>query len=260
MGKSSNKLKLGKGAAFVKRQLQRLPQTDAVWETNFSRLDDHGCWLGLVVCPPSEAVLANHAYEHEPTVNDLATLLARAMRRPELGDPSRPGCVRLVANPAWEELLPHLNDLGIRTETVKRLKAYQTVIRDVRQELKGNNVREPDWTNNKEELLQQDFEGLCYTAVLRWISANKVRDWSVVHGTVLSLAARKRRIEHAWCEKGDIVVDLAMPVGSRIIERERYYRVLQPEVAKVYSGADALLLSLKNNHDGPWDESEQLDE
>jgi hypothetical protein len=32
-----------------------------------------------------------------------------------------------------------------------------------------------------------------------------------------------------------------MPVGSRIIERETYYRVLQPLVAKVYSADDALL-------------------
>jgi hypothetical protein len=83
------------------------------------------------------------------------------------------------------------------------------------------------------------------------------RDWVVVHGTVLSEKAGKR-IEHAWCEHGPMVVDLAMPVGSRIIEREHYYRVVKPEASEVYSPDDALVLAIKNGHDGPWDQSEQL--
>jgi hypothetical protein len=28
-----------------------------------------------------------------------------------------------------------------------------------------------------------------------------------------------RRIDHAWCERGDGVVDLVVPGGSRMIER-----------------------------------------
>ncbi len=42
------------------------------------------------------------------------------------------------------------------------------------------------------------------------------------HGTVLSEKVSKR-IEHAWCERDEWVVDLAMPVGARIIEQELYY-------------------------------------
>jgi hypothetical protein len=54
-----------------------------------------------------------------------------------------------------------------------------------------------------------------------------------------------------------VAVDLAMPVGARIIDRERYYRVVQPEVHKAYSSEDAMILAIRNRHDGPWDESEQ---
>jgi hypothetical protein len=115
----------------------------------------------------------------------------------------------------------------------------------------------PEWTDSPEELLQQKWEGLCYTAAMRWITVAEELDWVVVHGTVLSEKVGKR-IEHAWCERGENVVDLTMPVGSRIIERERYYRVVQPEIVRVYSSDDALLLSVKNGHQGPWDESEQL--
>jgi len=51
-----------------------------------------------------------------------------------------------------------------------------------------------------------------------------------------------------------------MPVGSRIIKRERCYRVVRPEVGKTYSSDDAMLLVIRNRHDGPWDKSEQLKE
>jgi hypothetical protein len=104
-------------------------------------------------------------------------------------------------------------------------------------------------------MLERDWEGLCYTAALRWVGENK--DWIVVHGTVLSAKAGKR-IEHAWCERGEMVVDLAMPVGVRIVEREKYYRVIEPEVSRRYSSEDAMLLSDKTGHDGPWAESKQL--
>jgi hypothetical protein len=55
-----------------------------------------------------------------------------------------------------------------------------------------------------------------------------------------------------------MVVDLALPVGSRIVKREQYYRVVKPEVSKVYSSDDALLLSIKNGHHGPWTDTQQL--
>lgn len=106
-----------------------------------------------------------------------------------------------------------------------------------------------------EETLERDWTGLCYTAALRWAGEAESRDWIVIHGTVWSDTIGKR-IEHAWCELEEIIVDLAMPVGSRIIDRQRYYRSAKPEVSKAYSSEDALKLAIKNRHDGPWDETE----
>jgi hypothetical protein len=40
--------------------------------------------------------------------------------------------------------------------------------------------------------------------------------------------------------------------GSRIIGREQYYRVLQPQAKNRYSSDDAVILSMKNRHHGPW--------
>lgn len=39
-------------------------------------------------------------------------------------------------------------------------------------------------------------------------------------------------------------------------KRETYYRAVKPEVQKMYSSDDALMLEIKNRHDGPWDELE----
>jgi hypothetical protein len=108
-----------------------------------------------------------------------------------------------------------------------------------------------------DDILERDWTGLCYTAALRWAREAEDRDWLVVHGTVLSERAGKR-IEHAWCERGDVVVDLALPVGTRVVGREKYYRVLQPEVRKAYPCEDAMILAIKNRHHGPWNDTEQL--
>jgi hypothetical protein len=106
-------------------------------------------------------------------------------------------------------------------------------------------------------ILEKDWTGLCYTAAIAWATEAEETDWLVVHGTVLSNNDEKR-IDHAWCERGDSVVDLARPIGARLIEREEYYRVAKPDVRKRYSSEDAMILSIKNRHDGPWDESERL--
>ena len=79
------KLKLGKGAAFVKSRLKRLPQVDEVWEADFEALpkpimqtETH--YLGMVVTKKGGTLLADLTVHGRPTVNDLATLLAHAMQ------------------------------------------------------------------------------------------------------------------------------------------------------------------------------------
>jgi hypothetical protein len=114
---------------------------------------------------------------------------------------------------------------------------------------------EPD---TPEELLQRDFTGDCYRAAVEWASATKGQGWTVVHGTIRNLEVG--RLRHAWCERGEVVIDLAMPVGMREFKRDHYYRVAEPEITKRYPDEHAVLLSIRNNHCGPWEEWEQLPE
>lgn len=107
--------------------------------------------------------------------------------------------------------------------------------------------------NKIEELLQREWTGLCYEAAWEWLLAVKDEPgWQLFHGSVVSLQNETGRINHAWCENEVLVADLAQPVGHRLIERDRYYRLLRPEEIRSYSRKEALVLSLKKGHFGPW--------
>ncbi len=112
------KLKLGKGAAFVKSRLKRLPQRDETWEADFRALpkpieQTQTHYLGMVVSGKDGWLLAETTVHGRPSVNDLATILAHAMRRPLDGDARRPRLVHLRGHHQWRELFPHLEEIGI---------------------------------------------------------------------------------------------------------------------------------------------------
>jgi hypothetical protein len=118
MSRERKKLTLGQGAAFLNSRLKRLPQENDVWEADFrvlpkplSQNETH--YLGLVVVQREGSILAEEQIEHTPDVNDLATLLAHAMRRPLTGRGHRPKRIRVRKNPRWPELFPHLEELSV---------------------------------------------------------------------------------------------------------------------------------------------------
>jgi hypothetical protein len=134
------RLKLGKRAAFVKTHLKRLPQVEETWEVDFRALprpagqtDTH--YLGLAVALPRGDPLVYLPVEYTPTVNDLADLLADAMRRPLTGSARRPEHMHFRANPRWEELFPHLKELGVevtlRDDLPELEEVYLDFLRDM---------------------------------------------------------------------------------------------------------------------------------
>jgi hypothetical protein len=163
------KLKLGKGVAFVKSRLKRLRQGDDVWEADFRALpkpmtqtETH--YLGIVVTQDAR-LLADLPVQHTPSVNDLARLLADAMRRPLTEGPHRPQAVHLRKNPRWTELFPALVELGIevvtRNELPRVVEAYDAYLRQLRQARSSRAV--------KPTAAQAQVETL-FPAVARWVS------------------------------------------------------------------------------------------
>ena len=135
MAKEHPRLKLGKRASFVKTHLKQLPQEKETWEADFRALpkpadqtETH--YLGLAVALPKGDPLVYMPVEYTPTVNDLADLLADAMRRPLTGSARRPQRIHFRGNPRWEELFPHLKELGIEVTLQDDLPDLEEVCLD----------------------------------------------------------------------------------------------------------------------------------
>jgi hypothetical protein len=138
--REEEKLRLGKGA-FEKGRLKRLRQEDETWEADFRALpkpvtQSQTHYLGMVVVPDG-SLLADSHIKGRPTVNDMATLLAQAMRRPATGKAHRPRRLHVRGHPQWKELFPHLAELGIKVavhqELPKVQQAYQSYLRHQRE-------------------------------------------------------------------------------------------------------------------------------
>jgi hypothetical protein len=165
------KLKLGKGAAFVKSHLKRLPRSDDTWEADFRALpkpitQSVTHYQGMVVSQADGSLLAELPVHDRPSVNDLATLLAHAMRRPLDGDAHRPKLVRLRGHHQWRELFPHLDEIGVGVEvSVERglpkiEEAYDEYLRQMREARRAGMVK-PSSEQAKSETI--------FPAIARWV-------------------------------------------------------------------------------------------
>ena len=134
--RKNEKLKLGKGAAFVKSRLKYLPQEEDTWEADFfpvppSEGRREFAWMGLVLSHAHDYVLAQRIFEEPPGVNDLARLLADAMQRPLAERMHRPRRLYLRARPGWAELVPHLMQLGIEAVAQDTLPKWDRTFGDL---------------------------------------------------------------------------------------------------------------------------------
>src|SRR5262245_27171399 len=168
VARAEEKLKLGKGAAFVKGRPKRLRQEDETWEADFQALprpvtQSQTHYLGMVVASDG-SFLADAHVEGRPTVNDVATLLAQAMRRPLTGKAHRPRRLHLRGHPQWKELCPHLDELGIKVAVHRELpkvqRAYQGYLRQQRDAHRFGMVRPTAEQQGVEEL---------FPAIAQWV-------------------------------------------------------------------------------------------
>jgi hypothetical protein len=123
--------KLGKGSYFVKARLVRLPQTGDEWQVDIRRLNRRKQeWLGFVLNQTDDYILADISLDGPRTVNDLARLIADAIRRSLVNRPDRPYTVLLRDNPTSRELLPHLNDIKIEVGIQNSVPQWEGVLQE----------------------------------------------------------------------------------------------------------------------------------
>jgi hypothetical protein len=150
MRRKADTLKLGKGQAFDKALLKRLRQKDETWEADFRALpkpmmQNETHYLGLVATKRGGSVLAETQVEGRPSANNLATLLGKAMRQPLTEGAHRPKRIHVRGHRQWQELFPHLEELGIKVsvtqELPKVLEAYQDHLRQMREARRARMVK-----------------------------------------------------------------------------------------------------------------------
>jgi hypothetical protein len=168
VAREEEKLKLGKGATFVKGRLKRLRQENETWEADFQALpkpitQSQTHYRGMVVAPDG-SLLADAHVEGRPTVNDMATILAHAMRRPLTGKAHRPRRIHVRGHPQWKELIPHLEELGIKVAVHRELpkvqRSYQGYLRQQREAHRRGMV--------KPTAEQQSVEQM-FPAIAQWV-------------------------------------------------------------------------------------------
>jgi hypothetical protein len=148
--------------------LKRLRQENETWEADFQALpkpvtQSQTHYRGMVVAP-DDSLLADVHVKGRPRVNDMATLLAHAMRRPLTGKAHRPRRLHVRGHPQWRELFPHLAELGIKVAVHRELpkvqQAYLGYLRQKREAHRRGMV--------KPTAEQQTVEKL-FPAIARWV-------------------------------------------------------------------------------------------
>ena len=170
MADSENKLKLGKGAAFVKSQLRRLRQENETWEADFRALPKPIMqrvtqYVGMVLTRPDGFLRAESTIEQSPTVNDLATLLAHAMKRPFVEGHHRPRRIHLRGNPKWKPLCPALKEIGIeviiKTDLPKVEEAFNEYLAVMREARSAGKVT---------PAAEQTQVEMAFPAIAKWVN------------------------------------------------------------------------------------------
>jgi hypothetical protein len=142
VARQKEKLKLGEGAVFDPTRLKELPQENETWEADFEALpkpytQNKRHYLGMVVTKTDGSILAETQVAGNPTVNDMATMLANAMLSPLTKDAHRPSRIYVRDYTPWDEVYPHLREIGIKVsihrEFPRIYAAFHDRLRQLRQ-------------------------------------------------------------------------------------------------------------------------------
>jgi hypothetical protein len=182
MANERPRLKLGKRAAFVKTHLKQLPQENEAWEVDFRALprpleqtETH--YLGLAVALPTGDPLVYMPVEYTPTVNDLADILAEAMRRPLTGSDRRPHRIHFRGNPRWEELFPHLKELGIEVTLHDELPELEEVYLDFCRQMRKAGSGPIIMLSHRPTSVDQQFPAICeWVQESGWIEVGRRKE------------------------------------------------------------------------------------
>ena len=129
--------------AEVKKRLQRVSQVFEVWQADSrplpSWIEEAGerfrPWMMLVTSRSNDLVLAHEIVQEPPSADLIWDTLAKAIQKPMTGRPHRPTELQVRPDPRWDELKPHLDEIGIDCVPVDALDQLDFVFEALGKEM-----------------------------------------------------------------------------------------------------------------------------
>jgi hypothetical protein len=130
-------------SADVRARIARLPTRAVEWQAGYRQIptwvvsdgDRFLPWSVVVANRTDDVILASHICTGKPTAGVLWNLLFKALSKPAAGEPHRPEQIRLVSDPTWDALEPHLAALGIQQESAQELDFLTELFADLREHM-----------------------------------------------------------------------------------------------------------------------------
>jgi tetratricopeptide (TPR) repeat protein len=130
-------------SAVGKGRLKRLSQEFDIWQADCrplgSLVEHEGGmvppWMALVTSRTSGLILAQAMSLEPPTAALMWDMLAQAISEPLTGQPHRPTQVQVRPDPIWDELRPHLDDIGVECAEADELDQIDFILDDLSKHL-----------------------------------------------------------------------------------------------------------------------------
>ncbi|QDV37700.1 DUF6930 domain-containing protein [Tautonia plasticadhaerens] len=130
-------------SAVGKARLKKLPQEFDAWQADCrplgSLVEHEGGmvqpWIVLVASRSGGLILAQEMSLEPPSAALMWDVPARAMGEPMMEQPHRPTEVQVRPDPLWDELRPHLDDLGVECVEADELDLIGFVLDDLAKHL-----------------------------------------------------------------------------------------------------------------------------
>jgi tetratricopeptide (TPR) repeat protein len=132
-------------SALAKVRLKRLPQPFDIWQAErrpMASLVMHEGqlvqpWMTLVASDTSGLVLAQAMTIETPSAARIWDVLAQAMGHPPIDHPHRPAQVQVRPDSTWDELRPHLDEIGVDCVEAHELELIDFLFDDLTKHLAG---------------------------------------------------------------------------------------------------------------------------
>ncbi|MBV8076943.1 MAG: tetratricopeptide repeat protein [Planctomycetaceae bacterium] len=132
--------------AASKKRLGRVAQAFDVWQADVRQLpswiEQEGerfrPWIVLVTSRTNDLVLADEIVEEPPSAALIWDTLAQAIQKPMAGRRHRPTELQVRPDPRWDELRPHLEEIGIGCVPLDALDQLDFILESLSQEMAGD--------------------------------------------------------------------------------------------------------------------------